>query len=78
MNLQHERIVALCDSLNLPFVAQGLRRCDANSRPRASGLQRLPGEPAARGSRRAKRQEAKHDDPACRVPGGEDAGAVQL
>lgn len=23
MNLQHERIVALCDSLNLPFVAQG-------------------------------------------------------
>lgn len=23
MNLQHERIAALCDSLNLPFVAQG-------------------------------------------------------
>lgn len=23
MNLQHERIAALCESLNLPFVAQG-------------------------------------------------------
>ena len=23
MNLQHERIVSLCDTLNLPFVAQG-------------------------------------------------------
>jgi len=23
MNLQHERIATLCDTLNLPFVAQG-------------------------------------------------------
>lgn len=23
MNLQHERMLALCESLNLPFVAQG-------------------------------------------------------
>jgi hypothetical protein len=23
MNLQHERILSLCDALNLPFIAQG-------------------------------------------------------
>ena len=23
MNLQHERLLSLCDSLNLPFIAQG-------------------------------------------------------
>lgn len=78
MNLQHERIAALCESLNLPFVAQGYGAATQKAAKQEMAYSDFL-EGAAEGrSRRAQRAEAKYYDAARRVPGGEDAGGVQL
>jgi DNA replication protein DnaC len=48
MNLQHERIHALCDSLNLPFVAQSLGPLAQQAARKQSTMTRLAGFPAVK------------------------------
>jgi DNA replication protein DnaC len=67
MNLQHERLRFLCETLNLPFVAQGYASAAQCCRSK-NALQRFSGIAAENRSRRPASQEAKHDDPPGRFP----------
>ena len=72
MNLQHERITHLCDTLKLPFVAQGYGA--AAQQAAKDEMARFPGGAAAGGNGRTDCAQAEHDDAPGRLPVDQDAG----
>lgn len=78
MNLQHERMLTLCEALNLPFVAQGypLAAQDA-AQQEAAYSDFLEGAAAGRGGG-AQREEADHAHAPGGLPGDQDAGRLRL
>jgi len=76
MNLQHERMLSLCELLNLPFVAQAypVAAQDAAQRetPYSDFLEGLLKMEAA--GRNVRKEKAEHAHPFGGIPGDQDAG----